>query len=470
MAATDPLQLHEELRDMAAEDIFKDDDEDMLDHVDNRFASVQLQTPVHQTIARSQMDEPMDFTSRDEDPIFLLRMFYERFFPYKTYFQWLNYDLVPTKNFINREFSFTLASDIYIRYNSFADVNHLRKEIERLQPVKMDIGAVYTVKPKDKKTVSEKAFRPLEKELVFDIDMTDYDEIRTCCSGGDICEKCWQFMTIAIKVIDAALREDFGFEHLLWVYSGRRGVHCWVSDERARKLDNTSRKAIVSYLEVIKGGADSARKVKLPSVMHTSLRRSLDIIKSYFVPLLLEKQGILETQESWSKVLAILPDADMRNTLDAKWTEEPGRSGISKWEDLRQALTKGDKKKAAEGENIARDIIFQYCYPRLDDKVSIQINHLLKSPFCVHPKTHRVCVPIPMDSPEIFDPLTVPTLQSLSQELNEYNRRHMGDTERKLPDYEKTSLKPYMEIFKKFVNNLLLDVQREKRDTVSMEF
>lgn len=64
------------------------------------------------------------------------------------------------------------------------------------------------------------------------------------------------------------------------------------------------------------------------------------------------------------------------------------------------------------------DIVLQYTYPRLDAEVSKHRNHLLKAPFCIHPKTGRVCVPVDPATIERFNPEEVPTVNQLLNELD----------------------------------------------------
>ncbi|KAJ2693458.1 p48 polypeptide of DNA primase, partial [Coemansia spiralis] len=301
-----------------------------------------------------------------------LGQYYQRLFPHEAYYRWLNYGAAaPTTEFTHREFSFTINDGIYLRYQSFRDGGELQREIQRVVPSKIDIGAIFTAQPKHAKTLQPGVFRPVAKELVFDIDMTDYDDVRTCCTGGAICAKCWKFMVVAMRVLDRALREDFGFERLLWVYSGRRGVHCWVCDERARRLDDAGRRAVTGYLSMVRGGAEQSKKVHLSqrSGTHPHVVRSHAIIENVFDELLLEDQEILLTPDRWAKVLAAVPDEELRRSLDAQWSRRPDRPSADKWSEMIDAVDKLAKRRGAKFSlaNFERDMMLQLAYPRLDE-------------------------------------------------------------------------------------------------------
>lgn len=122
-----------------------------------------------------------------------------------------------------------------------------------------------------------------------------------------------------------------------------------------------------------------------------------------------------------------------------------------------------------------QDIVLEYTYPRLDVEVSKKLIHLLKSPFVVHPGTGRVCVPIDVKKVDLFDPLGVPTVTELLGEIDSWDSADGKEEnpEHRIQDYEKTSLKPYVEYFKSFVADLLRDekgVKRERDEGDVMEF
>ncbi|KAM4610974.1 DNA primase small subunit [Polymixia lowei] len=392
----------------------------------------------------------------------LLPLYYRRLFPFSQYYRWLNYGGVQKNYFQNREFSFTLKDDIYVRYQSFTTQNELEKEMQKMNPYKIDIGAVYSHRPNQHNTVKSGTFQALEKELVFDIDMTDYDDVRSCCSAADICTKCWTLMTIAIHILDRALREDFGFRHLLWVYSGRRGVHCWVCDEAARKLSVAARSAVAEYLSLVKGGEETARKVVLTDPIHPFIRESLTVVERYFSQYALQEQDILGKKETLDKVLALVPEDILKDLHPYFQTE---KNADKRWGRL-SVLAQNKRATAKKGHYFEKEIMLQYCYPRLDVNVSKGVNHLLKSPFSVHPKTGRISVPIDLKELDTFDPFGVPTISLICEELDrprigeeaeeEDTKENEKDASerRKIRDYKRTSLGKYVKYFDQFLEGM----------------
>lgn len=124
-----------------------------------------------------------------------------------------------------------------------------------------------------------------------------------------------------------------------------------------------------------------------------------------------------------------------------------------------------------------QDIVLEYMYPRLDIEVSKHLNHLLKSPFCVHPGTGidiqlhtflillgRICVPIDSSDPAAFDPLAVPTVTELLGEIDSWEKTQEAHPKERISDWEKTGLKDYIRYFKHYVDRIMAEERGVKRE------
>lgn len=229
-------------------------------------------------------------------------------------------------------------------------------------------------------------------------------------------------------------------------------------------------------------GTDKKKDVFLPNPLHPMMSRAHEILEPMFVEQVLPASGhgLLANEEQWTGLLGSLPEAaaPVRDKLTTKWAKNCDSTPEEKWSELKkhlQLFVKGSSKsggaKAAKNitskdrnrlENWPVEVVFRYSYPRLDINVTKMRNHLLKSPFCVHPKTGRVCVPIQTNTLNDFDPFCVPTLPQLMKELDEFDEEsHKG---RNLENWQKTSLKGYFEPFvKEFLEPLKNDIRRKER-------
>lgn len=113
----------------------------------------------------------------------------------------------------------------------------------------------------------------------------------------------------------------------------------------------------------------------------------------------------------------------------------------------------GTKYRAGEKDMAIEELVLCYLYPRLDANVSTGINHLLKSPFCIHPKTGNICVPFDPNNVHNFKLAEVPTLTKVINELGQLTDKQLDTTTGavNLP-----CLEPYTNLFKKHIRNCVV--------------
>ena len=260
-------------------------------------------------------------------------------------------------------------------------------------------------------------------------------------------------MAVATEVLDDILRTGFGFKSLLWVFSGRRGIHCWVCDEHARSMNNELRASITEYINIGVGNEQSG-KLRVSQPLHPMLQKSLKRLLAKFEEIVIEEQKLLESETHQRRFLQILDDPNIKKSILHAWKSKPNSSSEEKWEIFKQCIPVKDKdnqsKKSKDHLTLIAQIpdiqslIFTYLYPRLDSNVSKAINHLLKSPFCVHPKTGKICVPFDPRQVSKFD---VNDVATLNLAITDFSKLSDGQS------IAESMAKP-MEVFRKFLGTL----------------
>jgi DNA primase small subunit len=368
--------------------------------------------------------------------------YYRRIYPAELVCSWLSYDQ-GTAYLSRREFCFTLIGDIFTRWRSYPTTAALTKDLIKNGPEKIDVGAVYNVQPDKRKAMT---VLPQERELVFDIDMSDYDKVRSCCKGKRVCQSCWTWMSTAAKVLRDVVSRDFGYTVMMPVFSGRRGVHLWICDDRARLLSDEERQAIVGYMTVMVEDMkmNITRDMSFSGTLHPTLQRVHDDhIVPAFERLFLRPAMVARHLDSEGEEVAVeKPNVNCIFTSPASAAivmealldvEAAVSTGPKEWR-IREKLQLGAGEVFSEqmwatiakrcNANVIVAARFALMYPRLDENVSTRRDHLLKLPFCIHPGTGKLCVPLTWSVIDDFNPETdPPTIGELLDETGEIDAR-----------------------------------------------
>jgi len=250
-----------------------------------------------------------------------------------------------------------------------------------------------------------------EKELVLDIDITDYERFCACRGEKRLCQFCWLHIEGAYLLLDHFLCETMGYPrtNLLWVFSGGKGVHCLVNAPLAMRLSPRERTGLYSMLHI--GREDDT---KLRDYLLAHRRDSPDfmarVLAHFYERVIRERAPFsLELFERFclEKVAALYPALhtglreawlDGRESKRARLVTSTELVGLSeserKWTILQRMETALPPSVEIRPSVF---LAFRLLYPMVDAG-PLRMNHLIKLPFSIHPATGNVALPIEGES------------------------------------------------------------------------
>jgi DNA primase small subunit len=236
----------------------------------------------------------------------------------------------------------------------------------------------------------------VRRELVFDLDLTDYEFLTLETPEGDVdaeaCDQAWCVCAVGIFVLQRLLKNAFGFEEFVVVYSGRRGAHLYVCDDKAMNLSDDVRAAITDFFKFVPSN-DTQRahpSTRAVMVMYDLSEALHHIFTTHFI----DELGLFDTPSQRVAFVERLGFSEEYLPTVSNLAEDvldESMSGRDMWEFLKTKVASLPQEWMRDRID---DMMLTFVWPRIDAGVSRHLNHLLKAPFVSHPKTGRIAVPV----------------------------------------------------------------------------
>lgn len=282
-------------------------------------------------------------------PAYHLQTHWETVYPYDLVFNFLAAPVPKPEHSANtilaREFRFAFHSGQWSKERFFTTADEFKKCVLKELPSTIHVGQVHRFLSHG----NAESIEQYQPSLAVDFDINDTLIDRPCCGTNKMaCDVCWpiaSFAQRAVKAFGKAL--DLG--DAVCFFSGGRGVHIWLTGSNV-PLAHTreSRTALVDYLQSATGPTTRA--------------------------------------EVFPDYPANVSPSFVREALGSESDRAFYTNFIKQTMKLRAPF---DRHAARYGTDSA---IVHALWPVLDENVSKDPKHKIKSPFCVHARTSQICI------------------------------------------------------------------------------
>ncbi len=279
------------------------------------------------------------------------------------------------------------------------DSDIFRKTMENLKPESLHMDYVVDTFAKNMNFYGMNH----KKEVVFDIDLTDFQRFCDCDGKKQICSVCWLHIEGSVLILNHFLIDIMCYNkgNILWVFSGGKGIHCIVNNTKSINLNEDERMRLHQQVSI---GEDDDRSiidyVEENARNHPEFMKSLE---THFLENVIRKRRLLENPNFTKFCLTRFAGQFKAFTLalEKAWTNydtgllhkkrkllNPQSISESKWSILCEL-----EKELRCTTKPSQIIIIRLFHPIVDTG-PLGIRHKFKIPFSIHSTTKNVSLPV----------------------------------------------------------------------------